>query len=100
MDHLTFYTIAFDPTNPDIVYAGGYVTGVYKSTDGARSWRRINEGLGNLNIHALAVDPNNNQRVYAATMWGGMYRTDDGGASWRPAGLGGAQIWNLVIQPF
>lgn len=100
VDHLTFYTIAFDPTNPDIVYAGGYVTGVYKSTDGAKSWRRVNEGLANLNIHALAVDPTDGQRVYAATMWGGMYRTDNGGASWRPAGLGGSQIWNLVIQPF
>lgn len=100
VDHLTFYAIAFDPTNPEIVYAGGYVTGVYKSTNGARSWRRMNDGLGNLNIHAIAVDPTNGQRVYAATMWGGMYRTDDGGASWRPAGLGGAQIWNLVIQSF
>jgi photosystem II stability/assembly factor-like uncharacterized protein len=60
----------------------------------------VNEGLANLNIHAIAVDPTDNRRVYAATMWGGMYRTDNGGASWRPAGLGGSQIWNLVIQPF
>jgi photosystem II stability/assembly factor-like uncharacterized protein len=100
VDHATFYTIAFDPTGPDTVYAGGYVTGVYKSTDGAKSWRRVNDGLGHLNIHAIAVDPTDGRRVYAATMWGGVYRTDNGGASWRPAGLGGAEVWNLAIQPF
>jgi photosystem II stability/assembly factor-like uncharacterized protein len=100
VDHMTFYTVAFDPVNPDIVYAGGYVTGVYKSVDGAKSWKRMNEGLGNLNVHGIAVDPVDHSRVYAATLWGGVYGSVDGGANWKGAGLSGAQVWNIIINLF
>ena len=100
VDHMTFYAVAFDPVDPEIVYAGGYVTGVYKSVDGAKSWKRMNEGLGNLNVHAIAVDPMDHSRVYAATLWGGVYSSGDGGATWKGAGLGGAQVWNIVINQF
>jgi len=100
VDHMTFYAVAFDPVNPDIVYAGGYVTGVYKSVDGARSWKRMNEGLANLNVHGIAVDPLDHNRVYAATLWGGVFVSGDGGAQWKSAGLGGAQVWNIVIYTF
>lgn len=100
LDHVTFYTIAFDPNQPEIIYAGGYVTGVYKSIDGGRSWKRSQEGLTNLNVHSLAVDPANGNRVYAGTLWGGVFRSDNGGATWRQAGLSGSQVWTISIQPF
>lgn len=100
VDHMTFYAVAFDPVNPDIVYAGGYVTGVYKSVDGARSWKRMNEGLANLNVHGIAVDPLDHDRLYAATLWGGVYSSADGGAHWKSAGLGGSQVWSIVIPTF
>jgi photosystem II stability/assembly factor-like uncharacterized protein len=100
VDHMTFYAVAFDPVSPDVMYAGGYVTGVYKSVDGAKSWRRTNEGLANLNVHGIAVDPMNHDRVYAATLWGGVYSSADGGATWKSAGLGGAQVWNIIITIF
>ncbi len=100
LDHVTFYTIVFDPTHPETMYAGGYVTGVYKSVDGGRSWKRSQEGLTNLNIRSLAVDPANSDRVYAGAMWGGVFRSDNGGATWRQAGLSGAQVWTISIQPF
>jgi photosystem II stability/assembly factor-like uncharacterized protein len=84
--------------NPDIVYAGGYVTGVYKSLDGAKTWKRTNEGLANLNVHAIAVDPLDHNRVYAATLWGGVFSSVDGGAHWKSAGLSGSQVWSIVIH--
>ena len=55
------------------MYAGGYITGVYKSVDGGQSWRRMNDGLTNLNVHSIAVDPTNGNRVYAGTMFGGVF---------------------------
>jgi photosystem II stability/assembly factor-like uncharacterized protein len=100
IDHEAFWTIAFDPQNADIFYAGGYVTGIYKTVDGGRSWLNYHAGLTNLNIHALAVDPTNSQRLYAGTMWSGIFRSDDGGVSWHKAGLSGAQVWSVSIQPF
>jgi photosystem II stability/assembly factor-like uncharacterized protein len=100
IDHEAIWTIAFDAQNAGIFYAGGYVTGVYKTVDGGRSWLNYHAGLTNLNIHALAVDPTNSQRLYAGTMWNGIFRSDDGGISWRKAGLSGAQVWSVSIQPF
>jgi len=99
-DHRTFYTIVFNPNHPEIMYAGGYATGVYKSMNGGKSWQRYHEGLMNLNIHALAVDPANSSRVYAGTMGSGVFRSDDGGITWRQAGLSGAQVSAMSIQPF
>jgi len=96
----TFYTIVFNPNHPEIMYAGGYATGVYKSMSGGKSWQRYHEGLMNLNIHALAVDPINSNRVYAGTIGSGVFRSDDGGITWRKAGLSGAQVSAISIQPF
>jgi photosystem II stability/assembly factor-like uncharacterized protein len=100
LDHLTFFTITFDPVNPKILYAGGYMTGVYKSIDEGVSWTRKNTGLSNLNLHSIAVDPTSSNRVFAGTQWGGVFRSDDGGDTWRNVGLSGSQVWQITVQPF
>ena len=96
--------IVVDPSNPDIVYVAalGHVwapnpeRGVYKSTDGGKTWKRIlyvNDQTGAID---LVMDPRDPQIMYAAlwqahrTHWGfssggpgsGIYKTRDGGASW------------------
>jgi photosystem II stability/assembly factor-like uncharacterized protein len=102
-------SIAFAPSNASIVYAGmgdvagGYMgTGVLKSLDGGRSWRRISDEslpapgtIGN-----IAVDPTDPDRVYitqysyrAATGEGeiyasGFFLSEDGGRSWRKTSTG------------
>ena len=100
IDHTTFYTITFDPTHPDTMYAGGYVSGVYKSVDGGMSWKRKSNGLEYQTIHSIAVDPTNSGCVYAGTIFGGIYRTENGGESWKSAGLPGAQVYTIIIQPY
>ena len=66
--------LAFDPSNPRTLYAGGtgscgYSGGVYQSTDSGASWTPINAGLsGNvLNVDALAIDPHRPSTLYAGT---------------------------------
>jgi photosystem II stability/assembly factor-like uncharacterized protein len=93
--------LALDPKNPDVVYAamwqmyrkpwhlesGGPGSGIYKSTDGGRSFKRI-EGhglptgvMGRIGIAVAA----NGSRVYALieAKNGGLYRSDDSGAHWK-----------------
>lgn len=100
VDHNNFYAIVFDPNQPETIYAGGHVSGVYKSANGGKSWVSYREGLTNLSIHSLAVDPTNSNRVYAGTIWGGIFRSENGGVTWRKAGLSGAQVWTISMQPF
>jgi len=96
--------IIVDPANPDVVYVAalGHLfgpnpdRGVFKSTDGGKTWKKIlyvNDDTGAI---SMAMDPSNPQVVYAA-MWqmsrahwtfssggpgSGIYKTTDGGANW------------------
>lgn len=94
--------VEFAPDDPDVLYAaayqrrrsvaaflgGGPGSGIYKSTDGGDSWRRIGRGLPNEDMGkiGLAVTPADPSRVYATIEASpeerGFYRSDDRGESW------------------
>ncbi len=88
-----------DPTNFNTVWVGtgennhqralGYGDGVYKSTDGGKSFK--NMGLReSRQIGGIVIDPRNSDIVFVAcegSAWGpggerGLYRTADGGKTW------------------
>lgn len=92
------------PTDPDVCYVGAMGSmwapneerGVYKTTDGGRTWKRIlyvNEGTG---ISEMVLDPSNPNKLIAAT-WtfdrdpdffnsggtgSGIWVSYDGGENW------------------
>ncbi|MFL6256857.1 MAG: SBBP repeat-containing protein, partial [Pyrinomonadaceae bacterium] len=103
-------TLALDPLNPSIIYAGvsGFTNGVYKSTDGGANWVSSSTGLTTtINgqtftpvINAILIDPASPSIVYAATGFG-IYKSTDGGANWAPAntGLANRNILALASRP-
>ncbi len=107
--------VELQPGNPSVVYAwvdrierkpwtiisGSREGGMYRSTDGGETWKKITAGLpsglvGKGNLAVTAANPN---RVYAlveAKPGGGLYRSDDAGLTW-------TQVNNtpgLVQRPF
>ena len=97
--------IQVHPENPDVVYVAALGNlwrssaerGVYRSTDGGRSWDKVlyvDEHTGAVD---LAMDPSDPRTLYAAAYqrqrrtWGfngggpgsGIYKTTDGGDTWR-----------------
>jgi len=81
--------------------SGGSGSGLFKSTDGGTTWKRIENGLppGEKGRIALAVAPSMPSRLYAvveAPKRGGLYRSDDGGESWQF--LNGD--FALTVRPF
>ncbi|HAS42926.1 MAG TPA: glycosyl hydrolase [Microscillaceae bacterium] len=95
--------LVMDPKNPDVLYAtawqrfrsvfsmlsGGPESGIHKSTDGGKTWRKIQNGIpgGELGRVALAISPVDNHYVYAIVEGKpnnrGFYRSTNKGESWK-----------------
>src|SRR5262245_50030753 len=68
-DHM-FHSLAIDPNNENIVYAGTETSGIFKTTDGGVTWTRLRAGLkctaqktGYSQIFDIAIDPTNPQII-------------------------------------
>ncbi len=91
--------LAVSEADPNVIYAGmgetsirgdvSWGDGVYKSTDGGKTWQNV--GLGDTHhIGMIRIHPKNADIVYVAALghaFGpnperGVYRTADGGKSW------------------
>ena len=71
-------SLAINPFDTDVLYAGTHGEGAFKSVDGGVSWNRIDVDP---TVLSLLVDPTNGNIVYAGTNGNGVYKSIDGGAS-------------------
>jgi len=99
--------VLIDPKDPDVVlvaalghgFGPNTERGVYRTTDGGKTWTRVLAKDENTGAIDLAFDPDNSKTVYA-TLWnvrrppynayapitgpgGGIYKSTDGGATWK-----------------
>ncbi len=103
-------TLAVKPDNEDVVLAGFASGGIFKSTDGAVTWRPVFEDNLELAIGDIAFDPQNPNVVYAGTgdanmpsqvfNGHGIYKSTDAGETWQYLGLGEQGIIShIVVHP-
>jgi hypothetical protein len=88
--HVT--SLAINPVDPDIIYAGTDGGGVYKSLDSGASWQNISKSsaIAGQNwidpyVNDIEIDPENDNIIYAATGYlgqGNLFRSQDGGQTW------------------
>lgn len=64
--------VVSSPEQPDMLWAGGDISGLFVSEDGGESWTMKPNGLTNSNIHMLQVDPQQPGAVWLATA-GGLF---------------------------
>lgn len=83
-------SLVIDPTDKNMVYMGtgkwvssGSGYGVYKSTDGGKTWLPANRGIENYRIIALAIDPSEPQILYASEGGGKLFKSTDSGQNWK-----------------
>ncbi len=107
--------VAVAPSAPDTVYVGtgectlrdstGYGNGVYKSTDGGKSWTHL--GLEETqHIGKIAVHPHNPNIAYVAAIGHfyagnpdrGIFRTKDGGKTWKKVLFKNDDVGAIEVQ--
>jgi len=76
--------LVFDPANRAVIYARTYGGNIFKSTDGAASWRELSNILG---VNSLVIDPTASSRIYVGTDHG-VFKSVDRGESWTAANTG------------
>ncbi len=103
--------LAADPKDPSVFYLGidgdpvpgqSQGGGVFKSTDGGRTWRQLDSQPGSRRMfYGLAVDPTDSNRLYwgACGTGGGLYRSDDAGKSWSHVFKDEAWVFNVAVSP-
>ena len=107
--------VEFQPGNPNTMYAsmwrgerkpwtiisGAREGGVYKSTDGGTTWKKLGNGLpndlvGKSNVAVTPADPNVVWVLVEAKPGGGLYRSNDAGESFTLA----SDYAQLITRPF
>ncbi|MGB7284945.1 MAG: hypothetical protein WBE13_21975 [Candidatus Acidiferrum sp.] len=126
--------VEIDPSNPQVVYAAmwqlrlgpwedgneyqGTGGGLFKSTDGGKTWNALTNGLPNGIVQVnVTIAPSPTSRLFASVASArgetgtgsvvGIYRSDDGGENWqqitkdpRPAGrIGGGDLPMPKVDP-
>lgn len=77
-----FDSIALDPGDPQVFYAGTYHL-PWKTVDGGAHWAPVHEGMiDDSDVMSLLVDRTRPRRVFASAC-SGIYLSEDGAAIWR-----------------
>lgn len=113
----------FDPRNADVIYAatyqrrrhvgvlvgGGPESGVHKSTDAGKTWKRLTKGLPEKNLGrlSLAVSPQKPDVIYlhvqsaaVSADRGAFFKSEDGGENWKRTGGQGVQTGEYYGELF
>jgi photosystem II stability/assembly factor-like uncharacterized protein len=118
--------VQIDPSNPQVVYAAlwesregpwengvfdGDGGGIFKSSDGGKTWRQLTKGLPGGMVQAnIAIAPSAPQTLFAAVRTktiAKLYRSDDAGETWRGTtddprpglGIGGGDLPVVRFDP-
>jgi photosystem II stability/assembly factor-like uncharacterized protein len=102
--------VAFDPVDPNILWAGSAGGGLYRSVDFGLSWSQIGgDHLPSLWIGAIAVDPNHPDTLYLGTgeanevgyVWGGfggLLKTTDAGRTFTRIDLPESAFYRVAVS--
>ena len=97
--------VAFDPSNPQIIYAGtgdrdaadAPGMGVLKSIDGGETWEFFNAGLESETVGCIRFQPETGH-VFAATD-NGIYKSTDEGSTWIQVSQNTASYRDFEFHP-
>jgi photosystem II stability/assembly factor-like uncharacterized protein len=69
------------PSDPRTIYLGTEL-GLFRSSDGASNWSRVDSPINGLQVWSIAVSPHDPNLIVVGTCPSRLFRTEDGGKTW------------------
>jgi len=95
------HALVLDSTGQSL-FLGAH-TGLFRSDDGGRSWKKVSLSTKHAHLDVMDVTPNPREpkTIYLATHEAGVLKSIDGGTTWKEVnnGLGGPDVHGLAIDP-
>ena len=90
---MCLHTVILDPSNPGRIYIAISAAGAFRTDDGGKTWRPINQGLNSKYlpdptaevghcVHHVAMNPSRPNTLFMQKHWDVM-RSDNAGDSWQ-----------------
>lgn len=98
------FSLARDPADAQIVYAGTWSSALFISRDGGANFTRVTESIApNTPVSSLIVRHEGaTTELYAGTQGRGLFKSTDGGVKWQRQVIGTtdvSRVTNLVLAP-
>lgn len=74
--------LTINPQEPKTMLSFSQHHGLSQSTDGGKTWQKLNESFGNSPVMFIAYSKADAQKVYALTHANELYGSSDGGETW------------------
>jgi hypothetical protein len=99
-------SVAFHPSNTNIIYAGAAGGGLWVSTNGGNYWQVTTDNLASMGVSSIAIHPTNPNILYIATGDGdagdnysvGVLKSTNGGLTFSTTGLNWATSNGRLIR--
>jgi photosystem II stability/assembly factor-like uncharacterized protein len=92
--HTRVTTLAADPADPDTLWAGVEIDGLFRSRDAGRTWTPVGKGLSSRDIHGLVIVPSKGKARMLASTNNDLNLSTDGGETWQPQDIGKTLPWS------
>ena len=109
IDSVKISSMIMDPNDKNILYLGTVSNGLYKSENGADSWKKITDENNILSeiivINDIAIEKGNSNIIYLAALNNGkgeLLKSEDGGKSWNKSHIiaeAGKAVTAVEIDP-
>lgn len=93
-----FYALCVS-SDREVIYAGGYLSGVWKSNNGGLHWELLWQSDQLEAVYTIFVHPENSRHIMIGTSGQGIFESFDEGKTWRQAGLRGCHVKQIELYP-
>lgn len=109
LDGIKTASLKLDPNDRNVIYVGTIGNGLYRSVDGADTWKQVADKNNILTptatVYSIDIEKGNSNIIYLAALNGGrgaLLKSEDGGESWEEAYIisqAGKQVNFVQIDP-